>query len=93
MILLLPLVSGQVLPWHGENGEGGEAPASREDRPSLAVASHLVIPYVEVTEFISRMKQCLGIWNIQTYRFRPIPLSISPLKGENNRVSSPSRGG
>jgi hypothetical protein len=28
----------------------------------------------------------LGTWNIPTYRFRPIPLSISPLKGESKSV-------
>jgi hypothetical protein len=41
----------------------------------------------------NRLGASWGIWNIQTYRFRPIPLSISPLKGENNRASSSSMGG
>ena len=40
-----------------EIAERGQAPARREDL--LCLASSVVIPYVEKTEFIQRMRQCL----------------------------------
>jgi hypothetical protein len=48
------------------------------------------LPPLQDAQYISDTS--LGTWQIQIYRFNPIPLSISPLKGEKKGFL-PFRGG